>query len=80
MIFSRKTTLKFLFERTRIKLVSLGETWRNKKAFEFNHETLGGLSIRDLQGSSSVLPLAVGPRLAYKPDRRGATSDDADSK
>jgi hypothetical protein len=38
------------------------------------------LLIWDPQGSSSVLLLAVGPGLAHKPDRRGATSDEADSE
>jgi hypothetical protein len=79
-IFSRKTTSRFLFERTWIKLVSPGETWRNKKVFEFNHKMLGGLLIRDPQGSSKVLLLAMGPTLAHKPNRRGAKSDNTDSK
>jgi hypothetical protein len=50
------TSLKDLFKKDHFKVslwknpdqaCSLGETWRNKKAFEFNHETLRGLSIRD---------------------------------
>jgi hypothetical protein len=52
--FQEKITSRFLFERTRIKLVPLGKTRENKKASEFNHETLGGLSMRDPQGSASV--------------------------
>jgi hypothetical protein len=63
--FLGKITSRFLFERTRIRLVSPGKTWGNKKAFEFNHKTLGGLSIRDPQGSSSVQILVVGPCLAH---------------
>jgi hypothetical protein len=41
------TTLRLHFERTRTKLVSLSKTKENKKAFEFNLETLGGSSMRD---------------------------------
>jgi hypothetical protein len=41
------TTSRLQFERTRTKLVSPGKTKENKKAFEFNLETLGGLSMRD---------------------------------
>jgi hypothetical protein len=41
------TTSRLHFERTWTKLVSLGKTKENKKAFEFNLETLRGLSMRD---------------------------------
>jgi hypothetical protein len=37
----------FLFERTRIDLVPPGKTRENKKASEFNHEMLRGLSMQD---------------------------------
>jgi hypothetical protein len=38
--YLEKTTSRFLFERTRIKLVPPDKTRENKKASEFNHETL----------------------------------------
>jgi hypothetical protein len=78
--FQEKTTSRFLFERTRIELVPPGKTRENKKASEFNHETLGGLSMRDPQGFSSVQVLAVGPNLAHVPNRRGEATSDADSE
>jgi hypothetical protein len=46
-IFSGKTTSRFLFERTQTRLVSPGKAWGNNEAFESNHETFRGLSIRD---------------------------------
>jgi hypothetical protein len=41
------TTSGLHFERTRTKLVSPSKTKENKEAFEFNLETLRGLSMRD---------------------------------
>jgi hypothetical protein len=63
--FQEKTTSRFLFERIRIELVPPGKTRENKKVSEFNHETLGGLSIWDPQDSSSEQLLAVDPDLAH---------------
>jgi hypothetical protein len=66
MIFLGKITLRFLFKRTRIRLASPSKTGGSKEAFEFNHETLEGLSIQDPQGSLSEQLLAIGPSLAYR--------------
>jgi hypothetical protein len=78
--FKEKTTSRFLFEKPRIELVPPGKTRENKNASKFNHETLGGLSMRDPQGSSSVRVLAMGPSLTHVPDRRGEATSDADSE
>jgi hypothetical protein len=37
-----------------------------KEVFEFNHEMLEGLSIRDPQGSVTIHLRVVGPGLAHK--------------
>jgi hypothetical protein len=39
---------------------------RMKEVFKFNHEMLGGLSIRDLQGSITIHLRVVGPGLAHE--------------
>jgi hypothetical protein len=44
---SRQTTLRLHVERTQNKLDSSGIAREHKEAFEFNHEMLGGLSMRD---------------------------------
>ena len=46
-----RTTSRLHDKRTRPKLDSLGEAGETKEAFKFNHEMLGGLSMRDSQGS-----------------------------
>jgi hypothetical protein len=43
-----RTLQGFSLEITWINLISTGRTWRNMRAFEFNHELLVGLSIWDL--------------------------------
>jgi hypothetical protein len=46
-------------------LFLLRKTKRNRKASKFNHDTLGGLSIKDPEGSSSGQLLQVGLSLAH---------------
>jgi len=59
-----RTTSRLHVERTQPAWFTR-QSQGNKEASEFNHEMLGGLSMRDPQGSSAKQLRIVGPGLAH---------------
>jgi hypothetical protein len=68
-ISSRKDHFKASLQKNLDQACFTTRGQRNKEAFEFNHEMLGGLSMWDPQGSPAMRLQVMGPALTDGPEQ-----------